>query len=367
MFIAEIALALALQNASAPPAGGRLSGVVIEERPNAPVAGAHVTLGSPDETPSSSRQWPESTTDADGRFTFERVPPGTYTVGAQKEGFAFPLDDSSMPTVNIAAGEDLGGVVVSLQRGGVITGAVIDPSGQPFEHASVSALLKRLDVRSGTARGSAPPGVKFDGPPMTLPLGFAGTEPHGVFRIDGLPSGDYLLAASPRDDPAGARSTVGTTYYPGTPEESVAETLHVEAGETLANITIRMAAVRTFQVSGIVVDAADNPVPNAFVTMMPDVRGNVSLATFFIDLHRSVQSDATGAFVIAGIPAGAYLVESGDTGGGIGATSRSFVIDDRGTPLAGNDPVDSPLPPGAVAITIVDRDVEHVKVVVGKH
>jgi Carboxypeptidase regulatory-like domain len=366
MFIVEIALTLAMQSAAQPPAGGRVSGVVIEEPTNTPVAGARVVLGSPDDAPSPSRQAPEATTDADGRFTFERVPPGLYHVAALKDGFALPLDVSTMVVVNIAAGEDLGGVVVSMRRGGVITGTVLDPSGRPVDHASVSALLKRLDVYGGATRGSAPPRVKIDGPPMTVPLGFAGTEPHGVFRIDGLPSGDYLLAASPREDAAGARPTVGTTYYPGTPDESIAETLHVEVGETLANITIRMTAVRTFQVSGLVVDGRDNPVANAFVTLMPDVRGDASLVTFFTETHRSVQSDATGAFIIAGVPAGTYVVECGDSGGGIGATSRSFVIDDRGTPLVGNDPVDSPLPAGAVAITIVDRDVEHVKLVVGK-
>jgi hypothetical protein len=61
------------------------------------------------------------------------------------------------------------------------------------------------------------------------------------------------------------------------------------------------------------------------------------------------------------------MVES-PTGGaaGVGATSRSIIIDDGGTPVAGKYRTDAPLAPGTVAITITDSDVSNIRLVVRK-
>jgi len=75
---------------------GTVSGAVVDDD-GQPVAGATVTLGSR-----------TATTDADGRYHFDDVAPGTYTIKAMKEGRVTATATASMTDDDIASG----GVIV---------------------------------------------------------------------------------------------------------------------------------------------------------------------------------------------------------------------------------------------------------------
>ena len=118
-------------------------------------------------------------------------------------------------------------VVVS--HGGAITGRVFGLDGRPAVGAGAVALLKRLDRLGG---GGDPP--LPNGTPMMLPLGQTTTDAQGEFRLERLPSGDYLVAAQAGSDRRdGAATAIRTTYYPNTTEESAAQV--VAARESAAD------------------------------------------------------------------------------------------------------------------------------------
>ena len=372
LMVACLAFTLFVQGSPTAAQTGRISGVVIEEGTNLPVAGARVVVVPAEASQPPPTDPPEALTDAEGRFVFSTLAPGRYRLGAQKETFAVPVNEAILPIVDLAAGEDVDGVHVPVQRGGVIVGTVLTPSGEPIANAAVTAMLKRLDiigVPSGLREASSA-GVGV-GPPILMPLGAGTTDGRGEFRIDGLPAGEYVVAADPvvdsRDAGTPGSLTGGTTYYPGTTDEAAADVVGVQTGQTTAHIVVRLAIAPTYRVSGVIVDEAGMPVENGAVMLMPDTRNDPSLASFLTGAHRSIQADANGVFVMSGIPAGAYTIESA-AGGGIDAvaTSRSITIDDAGKPVAGKDRTDAPLAPGAVAIVITDSDVSDLRIVARK-
>jgi hypothetical protein len=169
--------------ASQPPQAvtpmSRVSGQVIEHGTNAPVAGAHVFLVLDGEFSTSAGAPPESVTDRDGRYQFDTLPPGRYRIAVHKEGFEPPMDPSTMQVFEVAAGQALDGLTVSLRRGGVIAGRVLDPHGQPLAEAGVTALLKRLNSID------RPTGPTSSGAPLLMPSGQGQTNGLGEFRIAG--------------------------------------------------------------------------------------------------------------------------------------------------------------------------------------
>jgi hypothetical protein len=132
---------------------GRVSGQVVEDGTNTPVADARVfvvldgSFVTPVDAPTGS------VTDQDGRYLFDALPPGRYRIAAQKAGFAPPMEPSAMQAFEVAPGQELANLIVSLQRGGAITGRVLDSSGRPFAQVGVTALLKRLNSNDGPAEG----------------------------------------------------------------------------------------------------------------------------------------------------------------------------------------------------------------------
>jgi hypothetical protein len=357
--LAGLALAAVLQN---PPTtqSGRISGVVIEEGTNLPVPGTKVSILPADEPLGPDTRPPETTSDDEGRFAFDKVTPGRYRVAAHSDDFAPQFDESAFPVIDLGAAQDLANVNIVLSHGGAITGRVFGLDGRPAVGAGAVALLKRLDRLGG---GGDPP--LPNGTPMMLPLGQTTTDAHGEFRLERLPSGDYLVAAETGSDRRDSAATaIGTTYYPSTTDESAAQVVSVHAGRTVADITIQTAAVRTFRVSGVVTDADGTPLPNIYVSLMPDLREG-SFALLATGAHASAQADAGGAFAFDNIPRGSYVVSAtGDDG--LGAFVGAFAIDGTGALTAETNAKTLPLAPGTVAVSVSDADVTDVKIVVKK-
>jgi len=358
--LAGLALAAVLQN-NPPPTPAHISGIVVEEGTNLPVPFAQVTYAAAD-VPlfDDAAHSTEMMTDRDGRFTFRGVTAGRYRIAAHHEGFAPQLDESAFPVVDVEAGQDVEYVTITLSHGGVITGKVVGLDGSPVAGTHAFALLQRLDI-SGVGDPPAP-----DGTPTMLPLGQGTTNNRGEFQFDKLPAGDYLVGAEATGARAPSGQAIGTTFYPSATQQSSARTVSVSGGETVKNITIAMAAVETFHVSGVVVDPGGSPVPNALVDLMPDMRGGSFIAMMVTGAHGSAQADADGAFVINDIPRGSYIVSAGEARSGLEALTGTVVIDSTGTITAKTNGRTLPVAPGAAAVRVRDADVVGVKVVANK-
>jgi hypothetical protein len=355
--LAGLALAAVLQN-NPPRTSAHISGIVVEEGTNLPVPFAQVRRVAADAPLFDDTHFTEVMTDRDGRFTFGGVVPARYRITAHHEGFAPQLDESAFPVVDVEAGQDVEYVTITLSHGGVISGKVVGLDGSPVAGTHAFALLQRLDI-NGVGDPPAP-----DGTPTMLPLGQGTTNNRGEFRFDKLPAGDYLVGAEANGARAPSGQAIGTTFYPSATQQSSARAVSVSGGETVKNVTITMAAVETFRVSGVVVDAGGSPVPNAGVQLMPDMRGGSFVVQMVTGAHGSAQTDGDGAFVFDAIPRGSYIVsaDGGDLGG-LEALTGTVVIDSTGTITAKTNGKTLPLAPGAAAVRVRDADVVDVRVV----
>jgi hypothetical protein len=351
-------LALFINQAAAPATGG-ITGRIVADGTNAPIAGARVLVFPAGRRTGPMGPPPQATTDQDGRFALSNLAPGEYSLDVQKTGFVPLNGPMTRPrTFAVAAGQ-LVSLDLHLQRGGVISGRVLDGTGEPLTEASVMAMR----------RMPAPPNA--GGQPRLVPAPMQGpqqTNDLGEFRVAGLAPGEYVIAATrhgfpafggpgvpPRSSGSGAHTTLVTTFYPGTADQAGAQVVTVAAGAEVGNIVFTMQSAPAFRVSGIVVDEAGAPIENAMVMLMSDPRNAPMMGPV-----GSGRSDANGRFAIDEVPAGTYRanasimmsIRSGS--GGIGAVSTGYSSFSFG-------------PSGGVAqsaeIIVADADVRGVRVV----
>jgi hypothetical protein len=255
----------------------RAFGLVLEDGTSAPIAGALVIFAF------RGRSRLQTVTDQGGRYSFEELEPGPYRLTVQKTGY-IPLDPATVPTYWVVAGQSLDVATVSLQKGGVVAGRILDSLGEPMIDINVRAVK---------------PGAAID-----LMGEASRTNDLGEFRVFGLAPGEYLVVASPR--PFGidtlSRTMVSSTFYPGTSDPSAAQVVTVNAGQTVAGIEFA-----TFKVSGTVVDDVGMPVADAAVMLAGDAKASGGLAAGPVGEARS---DPAGRFSIDAVGSGTYYARA---------------------------------------------------------
>jgi hypothetical protein len=354
-------LALFISQATGPVATGGMTGRVVADGTNAPIAGAQVVLFPAGRPTAQMGSPPQATTDQDGRFAFGELAPGEYHIDVQKTGFA-PLNEPMMRprTFIVTTGQPLA-VDVRLQRSGVISGRVLDARGDALTEVRVMAM-RRVPEPPEAGGGSRLVPAPMQGPQQTNDL--------GEFRVAGLAPGEYVIAAAPhgfagfggpgvapQSSSMAAHTTTVTTFYPGTADQAGAQALTVAAGGEVGNIVFTMQAAPAFRVSGIVVDESGAPIEGAMVMLMADPRSDVMMGPI-----GNAQSDARGRFAIDEVPAGTYRANAsvmmsmnGTGSGGIGAVSRgSFASFSSGMVGGIEQPAE---------IVVTDADVSGVRVV----
>jgi len=257
---------------------------------------------------------------------------------------AFGAMQSSSPTQPAGA----------VQGGAVLTGRVLDPSGQPMRNLRVTAYSKRL------AANGRPWPSPVPGQPMLFSSGRAQTNALGEFRMSGLSAGEYLLAADVPMDFRAAAYAPGVvalaTFFPGTTDASRAQSVTVGDGETVSDLVIRMVSAPAFQLSGVVVDETGAPFANVMVSLTgtPAVTSPALALTTMGTGGMSV-SDATGRFSFTVVPAGIYTLSSAQARSGISIRTE-MVVGADGIPRA------RPMP-GSVEVTITNASVDNVRIV----
>jgi len=137
--------------------------------------GVRIVMGGPNEKVFQS---------SDGSFELTDVPPGKWNVKASSAGYR-PAEVSG---IEIGEGETKEAVVLSLKKGAVVTGRVLDPRrGTGVSNASVS-----------WGEGSGAAGIGPGQAAMARMWGEGNavtTDADGRYRVEGLPSGKITLTA----------------------------------------------------------------------------------------------------------------------------------------------------------------------------
>lgn len=242
--------------------GGSVGGSVLAG--GRPVAGAQVSL-SPAGDAGMGRGGgmlgggeQSALSDEGGRFRFERLTPGRYTLAAALR------DQSSQPAEAVVTGDDAQDVQLLLAEGAVVRGVVTGLPDPQLMGVSVSARSADYFASARTSAG-------------------------GAFELTGVPAGTITLRANAGDFMTSSRSAqASVTIAPGQAEASAE--IRFEAG---------------LRVDGRVMRGG-RPVPEAWVQAFPD-GGNRRSA--------NGRTDESGGFVLEGLDEGRYVISADSEAG----------------------------------------------------
>ena len=284
---------------------GSISGRVLSAETGAPLRRAQVRIMAPE---AGART---ALTDTDGRYEFKELPAGRFTLNASKSGYV-PVQfgqnrpfESGRP-IELADRQVLEKADITMPRGGVISGRVLDEFGEPVADALVISMRQTW---SGGRRRLQPSGRS------------AQTNDLGQYRLYGLTPGEYYVSATLRNNDAmifdvtmgggagatGSQPTSGyaPTYFPGTSTPASAQRIPVTVGQESANADIALVPVRLARISGTVMSSEGKPMESAMVSAMPLNRsGEVGLAL----MGTSGRASKDGQFTINGVAPGDYTL-----------------------------------------------------------
>ena len=161
-----------------------ISGVVVTDGGGTPVRRARVTLTAP-ELRGRNRTL---MTDDQGRFSFVALPAGRYALSASKASYVdirYGAKKAGRPgtTIELADGQKFDKANMTIPKGGVMTGIVIDENGEPSPATTVRAYRYVMSTGEKTLQQA----------------GSDTTDDRGMYRIYGLQPGDYIVSAAPRN------------------------------------------------------------------------------------------------------------------------------------------------------------------------
>jgi hypothetical protein len=250
--VALLALDFALQEAAA-DAEVRLGGRVVSTYP-AGAATAVVTLQRIDRPDTGLRT---TTTDANGRFSFDRVPEGHYVATVEKHGYTSRRWHVTEPRleagveVRLRRGQPEADVEIRLWRAASLTGRVIrsDGAAAPGIHVALAQRHSdRLVILPGTqvtttwdghyAMASLPPGEY-----LVMATGVGHTSSSGSLPTASAEQAAFEINATRPED-------FTPTLYPGVPSTDPGAAVTLREGLATTGVDLWLAPARRFSISG---------------------------------------------------------------------------------------------------------------------
>ena len=229
--------------------------------------------------------------DGDGRFQFENIPAGTYSVSAQKPGYFSQQEllRGAAPAVEVSPSSP--SALVKLFPEAVISGKVTNSSGVPIERLTVN--LTGIEIRDGRRR--------LENNRSAI------TDEDGRYRFANLRPQIYYLSAGPYTPlaetivDAEERPDFGYpgVYFPGVPDFNSATPLSLSPGQQ-AEANFSLPEVPVFSVSGTVSGYA----PNQGVSLQVFNQSNIA------DPMGYQFSEENGRFDFHAMPAGQYVLHA---------------------------------------------------------
>lgn len=304
-YLAQLYLAtilLGIPAAAQPAETGSISGrITISDRP---VEGVVVSLeGGPGEAYSIAREGLITRTDEGGNYRFDSVPRGRHLVVPRAEVYVLPLESGAIQPgryITIAPGDKVEGLNFDLVPGGVITGKITDHTGRPAVSERVQVWVVGKDSRP----------VQYRNPALRQLV----TDDLGVYRIFGMPAGQYIVGVG-EDTKSGNLSIFSGSessipffpivYYPAAREIEGAQILVLAEGKELTDVNIVMAKPeKTFLVKGRVLDGETrNPVAGALYGYGSIKPGATTMRSFG---YTGARTNENGEFSIQALPPGNY-------------------------------------------------------------
>lgn len=286
----------------------RIKGRIVVAETGAPVRRAQVRLSGGEILPKTV------STDNEGAYEFHDLPAGRYTISATKSGYVNVSYGQTRPfespkQLDLTDGQTLDKADITMPRGSVISGRIIDEFGEPVADAQVSAM--RSTWSNGKRR------LQSAGRTAT-------TNDLGQYRIYGLPPGDYFVSATLRgsqemmvmemavaairtsiSEPETPRSGYAPTYYPGTPNGNEAQKLTLAVGQEAQNADFGLVPVRLSKVSGTVVGSEGRPLEGVMISATPRT---ATANPIVFPSGSAARTDKNGNFTMNSVAPGEYTL-----------------------------------------------------------
>ena len=284
-----------------------IAGRVVDMASGAPIRKVQVTLFHEVE----ARQSQIVFSDADGRFLFDELEPGPYTVWAFRQGFrsssyGFKRRAENAKRIILRAGvrEEIS---LAMGRFSALFGKVVDGEGDAISRAQVQ--LWRKNYRTGRIE--------------PLPQGVAFTDDLGRFRVFGVPSGLFYLSAdynsrAPSDTPP---MRYIKTFYPASIGMGSSEQIHLNSGADYGPVTIRLAQSRVLRVNGKIGGGAEEDRTKATVTLYHQAALQTEMST--------ARVSATGTFEFPDVMPGTYDLVARGGGTQSGSVRMRIEVSDQ--------------------------------------
>jgi hypothetical protein len=277
-------------------------------------------------------------TDARGDFRINGVSAGTYYAFVDLPGVLSPvgfvsineLRTSNSPDFTEARkffdvievdGKQDTQITVHARRGAALGGKVTYAEGDPAINVTINVMRRGSDGRL----------AKYVTGANLVSISGMRTDDRGVFRISGLPPGEYIIGVSESVEhgDGGARNRSNDiagmveglmgqqllmTFYPSATSAKEASAVKVEAGEERADIDIRIPARELRTVSGTVRGRRDKqPVANVKISIVrrDDESGEVGGVDAYLSgefSHNTTMTDSEGRWQFKEIPDGRYTL-----------------------------------------------------------
>src|SRR5215470_3060529 len=304
-------------------ATSRIAGTIVNALDGSPLARARVSISEASNRTNSV----SLITSENGHFEFPGLKTGKFSLQGAKRGFlsaAYDQHEQYSTAIVTGAGLDTEHLVLRLTPLALLSGKVLDESGDPVRHAQVR--LYREYKNAGQNRISA--------------AGDSSTDDQGFYEFPALTPGNYFISveakpwyavhpASVTPDGTANRAVVPpsldvsypTTYYNGVTEADSAASIPVKAADHVQ------------------IDVQLNPVPSLHLFFhVPSDQQGFSPPVFqkrVFDSPQFVQSEGTqqispGVFEVAGIPAGKYIVQQRDSKTGQLSRSAEMELSQNG-------------------------------------
>jgi protocatechuate 3,4-dioxygenase beta subunit len=336
---------------------GRIRGRVVSGETGAAVRRAQVRISGPDIGMQAAL------TDPNGRYEFKDLPAGRFNLTVSKSGFVTMQYGQNRPfepgrPIELGDAQVLDKADVTLPRGSVLSGRVLDEFGEPVADANVSAM--RMQFVNGRKR-------------MMNVGRNSQTNDLGQFRLYGLPPGEYFISATLRSmdmmvdmmapgGPSGSAPSSGyaPTYFPGTPSPADAQRVTVAVGQELGSVDIALQPVKLAKITGTALGSDGKPISGAMVMLMPSMRD-----AFFFMPGGTSRTSKDGQFTISNVVPGDYTLQVRSMGAMMADVGGGAVMFSMST----NGPGSPPPPPrqeaefATVPVTVAGDDVTGLVVV----
>jgi len=224
-------------------------------------------------------------TDATGAYTICCLPAGIYRVDFTSQSHYPEFYDNAASVdkatdISVASGVTVTNINAQLAHKGRIRGRLTDKQGGPLKGISVTAY------------------TDLDG--AWSEIGFATTDSHGDYRIEGLDSGTYRIGFQ---DYSGRMTNL---FYKNATTVEKATNIKVGQDGTVNGIDAQLAGP-TGRIQGMVTNENNQPLFEADIMLYQDADLNGVWEGLASDT-----TDANGVYVVSGLPDGVYRVQLSD-------------------------------------------------------